>query len=314
MAVPRAISPRVALYPMNTADRRSRGYSRIFGLLLGCVAMAGCQSTTGTNSMVSVRAQADRDWAAHQLQAASDTSAATKPAPTYVFTRGRFFPSEFDDKIKPLDFGALTSLLATGLNTRFTPAERIGDADFVVVVHWGAVVRPENSMDTLMYDPDSIRQASEAVDNARTQAAADFKAGNYLAYGQVHAAESNLANELQVADAVFSSDARVKASTADLIGLRGLYRSDDTTVEAEAARSLLEDDRYFVTLLAFDAQLLKLKQKRVVWSARMSAPVAGRDFETAVRQMNAVAAPYYGTQQNHLVLQVPSATVAETMK
>lgn len=251
--------------------------------------------------MISVRAQAAPDYAARVEKAPAGA------AQTYVFAKGRMFSSLFDDRVRKVSFDRLTEELASGLSPRFTPARRAGDADLIIVVHWGAVARPDNSMDTLLYDPDSLRQASNAVEEARTQASAAFKAGNYgAAAGQVAAAEANYRNELNVADTVFTGDAMSAANSADLLGLRGLYRSDDNSLEADQARSLVEDDRYFVSLIAYDAGLLRLGQKRVVWTARMSAPLAGRDFATAVREMSAVAAPLYGTQQPRLILQLPT--------
>lgn len=256
--------------------------------------------------MVSVRAQADPAYLAR-------TARAPATPESYVFAKGRFFRSMFDDRVNQVDFDTMTKTFGADLAPRYVPAGRASTADLIIVVHWGAVARPEDAMDTLLYDPDTLRQADQAIDTAKTQAAADFKAGNYLAYGQVAAAESNFQNELRMADSIFSMDAQAQASSADLIGLRGMYSANDHSTDADMARSLVDDDRYFVTLIAYDAGLLRLKQKRVVWSARMSAPVAGRDFATAIRQMSALAAPYYGTQQPKMLLGRPAPPPASAL-
>ncbi|HVU35580.1 MAG TPA: hypothetical protein VHE61_19225 [Opitutaceae bacterium] len=283
---------------MKTADRRSsspRGW-----LILSCVLFAGC-SSVGTNTMVSVRAQADPGYVNRRAEAPPNTPA------MYVIAKGRRFPSMFDTQVDKLGFDRMSRIIAADLTPRFSLADDATHADVVIVVYWGAVARPESSLDSLLYDPDTLRQASEAVDNARTQAAADFKSGNYLSYGQVDAAVANLRGEMVRADAIFGGDARAAANTADILGLRGLYAPNDTSPEAETVRSLLEDDRYFVTLIAYDARGLRLKQKWIAWTVRMSIPVGGRDFESAVREMSGIAAPLYGTEQSQLVLRQPAA-------
>lgn len=276
-------------------SRRSLGVQLPAGLLV-LVLFAGC-AATGMNNMVAVRAQAD-------VPVAATTAAVPPLAPqTYVFAQGRQFPSMFDSEVRKVTFDALTRTLAGDLAPRFTPAAEPAKADLVIVVHWGAIERRENPMDNLAYDPDAVRQASEAVETARTQAAANFQAGNYLAYRQVQAAESDFRNELLRADTFYSADAQSAATSADLIGLRGLQGVGDRTGEVDALGTLLDEDRYFVTLVAYDAAALRLKQKSVRWTARMSVPVAGRDFATAIRQMSAVARPYYGQQRPGMVLQ-----------
>lgn len=287
---------------MNTANVRSRPVlpSVLLGVVLAATFLAGC-TTTGQNHVIAVRAQADPAYVAGQTEPSGGPK-------KYVFAEGRFFPSAFDSGTAKQDFDRLTKILAADLLPRFTPVTSAGQADLVIVVHWGAVERRERPSENPFYDVDAIRQAGDGVETARTQAAADFKAGNYASYGQVAAAEANLRNEMRIADSVYTGDALAAANTAELIGVRGLYRNDDPSAEADQLRSLLEEDRYFVTLIAYDAEGLRLKQKWPRWRIRMSAPVAGRDFTTAVREMSAVAAPLYGRQHPGMVLQSPAAS------
>lgn len=269
--------------------------------LLGAALLAGCQSA-GTNDLLSVRAQA----------ADATTLRADHEAPkTYVIAKGHFTRSQFDSDVRTVDFETLSKTFARHLGPRFVPVSSAARSDLVIVIHWGAIARQETSLDTLMLDPDAVRQAGEAVETAKVQAAADFKAGNYNASAQVAAAEANLNNEMTNTAMLASGDAQVTASTADLLGLRGLYSQSSTSPDADAARSLLLDDRYFVTLVAYDAAALKMKIRKVVWTTWMSVPLGGRDFAAAVRQMAAAGAPWFGRQAPRLILEQPPVGKAE---
>jgi uncharacterized protein (DUF1800 family) len=209
----------------------------------------------------------------------------------------------YDDDVKKVNFATLTRTLATDLQPRFVPAANLSQADLVIVVQWGAVMAPERSIDNLMFDPDAVRQAQDAVEASKVQAAAEFKAGNYLASQQVAVAESNLNRELLNARSMVAMDAHAAADAAGLIGLRGLPEANANSAEADALHALLEDDRFFINLVALDAAALQLKTKQVVWTIRMSVPVAGLDFAAAVREMSTLARRYYGTNERHLIMQ-----------
>lgn len=278
-------------------------YRAGFALLAGCLLLAGCQ--TGMNNMITVRAQAAPAYAA-----AHAGPVPSAPPQTYVFTKGPFFRSIFDANVRKVDFDALARMLSTGLRPRYVPAPDPNKADLVLVVHWGAVERPDNSIDNLMLDPDAIRAADQGVADAKASAAAAFSAGNYTAWQQVAAAESNLNNQVLQTGALVTADAQVAASRAEMIGLGGVYAPDPGA--ADSLQALLEDDRYVVTVIALDAAALRQGRKDVVWTTRMSVPVAGRDFATAVREMDALASPLYGTAHPGLVVERAASRPGET--
>jgi hypothetical protein len=64
----------------------------------------------------------------------------------------------------------------------------------------------------------------------------------------------------------------------------------------------LDGNRYFVTLMAYDFQLMsKNKQHKLVWETRFSLRESGHDFGTALPMMAKYASRYFGRDSHGLV-------------
>lgn len=264
-------------------------------LLVGVVCLAGCQQVS-TRSTVAVRALA---WA----PAAAPAVAPQPATKTYVFVKGRNISSEreldrvpFDVIAKPL----AADLKASGLE----PAAGTTSPDILIVVNWGITTAASQPGQTMAYDLDEIRRVDEAAETARADARAAVQSGNVgemvRARGEVAAAEANLRSELLAAQTALSWD-RAPSETVDMLGIRDLLAKSEYTPDIDILQGMLEEERYFIGLVAYDAQALQQRKKRVVWTTRMSMPVRGVTFADAVARMSAAAASLYGTQQSNMV-------------
>jgi hypothetical protein len=89
-------------------------------------------------------------------------------------------------------------------------------------------------------------------------------------------------------------------SNAELLGFKAaLYRNDNL---GETLRGMINEERYFVVLIAYDAKALSAGKKRQLWITRLSICAAGLNFPTALDRMSAVGAHFNGTRQPSILL------------
>jgi hypothetical protein len=269
---------------------------------LGCALLGGC--TTSAEKLVTVRSVVDPGYAARRV----DRAAA--PTERLVIAKGKHLTGGGADLAGgKFDFSALAKILQTDLGAaHYEPATDAREADVVIVVHWGMTAPIQRPGDTLLYDPDALRVAQEAVEEAREKEAADpLGTRDPSARGATAVAEANLRTEISTAASMLGGTEFQSASTADLLGFADVLRADRESAVAsqaeETLRSMLDEDRYFVILVAYDAKALRAGQKRRLWVTRMSIGAGGLDFARALERMSAVAAPLHGLPQPGILIQ-----------
>lgn len=206
-----------------------------------------------------------------------------------------------DQALTKLPFRGFIPTLASDLLVRnYVPAATAENADLVIVVHWGMTTENENGVALLQYDPDALRQAAEAVTDAREREAADTT-GVSRALGVAAQAEAHFNAEARMAESLYRTNPRAQYSNAELLGFRpGLDRDDFI---GETLRTMVNEERYFVILVAYDAKALRDKKRQQLWVIRMSIRAGGVNFPIALDRMSTVAAQFYGTRQPSLILQ-----------
>ncbi len=230
----------------------------------------------------------------------STPASAEKPE-TYIFVRGRQIIPQAEKSIAKTDFTTIASTLAIDLTPpRFAPADNIETADLVLMVSWGATQEHDDGRSLLLYDPDKLRQASEAIETARAAEEADASLATRV-MGATAAAEANYKTELQISQSLFSDDGMQAASNADLLGFRAAMGGDSDL--AESLRAMANESRYFVIITAFDAVALREGRKVRLWTTRMSLRAAGSNFPQALSRMSGVAAHFHGLPQPGIALQ-----------
>jgi hypothetical protein len=221
------------------------------------------------------------------------------PPETYIMAKGQQTLGA-DTGLRKVPFSTIVTTLSSDLLIQhFTPAPNGENADLVIVVHWGMTDDNQNGAALLQYDPDTLRRAAEAVTTARQREASDVS-GVTRALGAAAAAEANFSSELRMAESLYQGNPRTSLSNADLLGFNPALNRDDTV--GDALRSMVDEERYFVILVAYDARELRAGKKQQRWVTRMSIRAAGVNFPMALDRMSGVAAHFNGTRQPSIIL------------
>jgi hypothetical protein len=236
--------------------------------------------------------------AASGLNAAAATSTngitalSAKVSPDYVRTRlpdGSFEPEEYGfgeggrldgtfrdasmDKLKFLDIArALAGPLAA---QKYVPARSLDSEKLLIVVFWGTTIVTdplEQSLGvmtrngSIMYT-DLMQRDIQAAKNAKI-----------LGYDSEGLIQSDFGN-------FFTRS-----------GMPGLLQSELV--------SELEENRYFVVLMAYDFQAFRKGTKHKLWETRFSISELGNEFDRALPAMTQYASEYFG-QDSHGLLRKP---------
>jgi hypothetical protein len=84
----------------------------------------------------------------------------------------------------------------------------------------------------------------------------------------------------------------------EIAALVGAFKADRHLLmssEADRINEAAREDRVYIFLAAFDVQLLRQKQKKVLWSTRISIPSRRRSLPESMHVMLTSAAPFFAT-------------------
>ena len=254
-------------------------------LLLGfAAALAGL--LPARESFIAASATAGADY-----QRPKDASGAPRPE-SYVFTEGKFFEGGTVDRgLEKATFADISRTLATSLaKQNYFPAADTASAQLIIMVHWGAT--------TIYEDPqkDFNQQAlNDAVANYNASIEASGKA-------DPTALNMALGNKETAQEGTMSAINR----NAVLLGFahhleKERRESQPTTTEITMSNELNEE-RYFVILMAYDNQLRQKEHKsKVLWITRLSVRSPGNNFTEALPALAKVGSEVFGQQLDDLV-------------
>lgn len=260
--------------------------------------------------LVTVRSVADKIYAAKR--------AATNPPPreTYVFAKGEYSPgNRGDSSLEKINFLTMAQTVAVDLKKRnYEPTKHFKDADLVIVMHWGVTLANDRGIAEFLAEPDALRQAFEAI-GAAQQAEASDDTGDTAALGAGAAATANYRSELLAMSTMTGGNDLRAASNAELLGMASTLSKDDSSLtpstEVETLRTMIDEERYFIILMAYDGPALRNGKQRRLWTTRMSIRSAGVNFPIAIDRMSSAAAFFHGTRQEGVALEVPKDRKAE---
>ncbi len=242
---------------------------RLFAVLLAAVVAARA------NDYVVVSSTAARDYS-------RTTSADHKIAPqSYTFTAGNHMSGATrDTSEETMPFQTLVNLLAPALaKQQYYPATVPDDAELLIAVHWGT---------THTYE-DPNRHATQERFNA-AMGAGDVEAVNNALLEQ--GSENMTTLQYQDRNAAILGYARTLNAEAT---------KANVTVEEISMRNELQEDRYFVVLVAYDYQFLKQhKKKKVRWVTHISVRSPGNNFNVAMPLMARAGSEFFGKNVDQL--------------
>ena len=234
---------------------------------------------------------------------------------SFVLLQGQFFPGRIRDRgLEKMSFATVARVLGHALQKKkesplFYPASSLSSADLLIVIHWGVTVGRDRNYELEKRDNDRRHQLS--VEGAAFDAAADAKAResgferapldnpfNTALGGEVD--YNNLEDSAQAIN-----DAARGQSIASLLGFSGDLRKDQFSgIASEHARSLvdlMEEDRYFVLVFAYDMKRMRQEKRLVVnWTTRLSIRSAGVNFATAINRLSEAGSASFGTESKEV--------------
>ncbi len=220
-----------------------------------------------------------------------DAAGALQPE-TYVFAEGQFLGGVIVDRaLEQTTFSQITRTLAASLaKQNYVPAAAVNSAHLVIMVHWGMTLISEDPMKDI-----NLQRAQEAL----SAFSAAQEANGLANPTALNSATSAMGMAQQgVQDAVNRN--------AILLGYaRSLAKERQqmmTTTGEITMSSELNEERYFVILMAYDNQTrLKERKSRVMWITRLSVRSPGNNFTEALPALARVGADVFGRQVDDLV-------------
>jgi hypothetical protein len=202
-----------------------------------------------------------------------------------------------DDTIDRLNFLDVARMIAAPLASQnYLPAKDPKKAGLVIMVYWGTTNVP-----VAVSTSDGYQQYQNAIADYNALLKEDPNmARTLLNEGLIQASmENRLRDHLDYENArMLGYDSEGLIGTdygrgVALTALRG-YRAD--------LISEIEDNRYFVVLMAYDFQMLwRQKKDKLLWETRFSIRERGNDFGRTLPAMARYAAQYFGRDSHGLV-------------
>jgi hypothetical protein len=253
---------------------------------------------------VAVAAGADRDYVAQKFGALKGA----RPE-TFVFAQGRFFGGYLrDSTLEHTDFLKIARTLTPSLaKQKYFPSADAGNADLLLVVHWGITSVEEDpghgqtELDQLQKDGAAYNaKFSSGTGGASKGGVADpgyVGSDLAIAFGQSSQAGSALADNARL----LGYDSELRKEEYRSIGTASGMTELDRRLREEIA-----DERYFVILMAYDYKSVKAGKKgvkaKLLWSTHFSVRALGFNFAQALPAMSMVASNYFGHQVDGLLL------------
>jgi hypothetical protein len=238
---------------------------------------------------------------------------------TYTFGEGGHLAgSSRDDTIDKLTFMDVARVIADPLGKRnYVPVEDRNpeNTKLLIMVYWGTTTGTADPSDSLAYQnlqrsqgtkppptpPPAAGSAGSASGPAANQQArqnaATMNSRQSEEDGAMAAvlAENWQRDQVDMRNAMLLGYDTALAETSDIGSTPATRRRDDLISE-------LEENRYFVVLMAYDYQALwKQRKHSLLWVTRFSIRERGADFEKLLPSMVGYASQYFGHDSHGLL-------------
>lgn len=284
---------------MKTCRSRWRVVAALW--LLGGVSLA---PPLRAEKMVVVRSSVDAAYNARR------TAKNPPPVETYAFIRGKYFNAiPMDRYLERMSFRTICSVLAHDLKEqRYEAASDMMKSDLMLLVHWGVTLENDTRAAQFAHDPGGLQAAADAFEAAR--AANDDLASQTLESRTLEGvAEAALALKFESSNqlAMHERSEGDLQSNAQLLGFaNSIYEEDRSpfpTSLGETLRLMVNEERYFIIVIAYDGPALREGRKRRLWTTRMSIRAAGVNFAVALDRLSAAGGNFHGRQHSGLAFE-----------
>lgn len=280
-------------------------------------------------SSVSLAARADPDGAAVSISARASAGYARSQLPngayqpeTFAFGRGGVWSgSASDPTIDRVDFLEIARTIAGPLAGQGYVSSRDPKAtQLLIMVYWGTSHAPGRAANSIASQ--NLQLANQSALAANHVQMAHFNPNDSCApptvvssgtsYSIQSPEQVDLDNAMTGAMAAVSAEDRAReqadARNAAMLGYDGewdkavAYKGTPLEFRRKELMNELEENRYFVVLMAYDFQLMwRQKKPRLVWEARYSIRDRGNDFGRQLAAMTQEASHYFGQSSGGLI-------------
>ena len=283
-------------------------------------------ASEGLEGVTAVASKASKDYVRTKLPDGS-----YRPE-YYAFGEGGKWAGELSDlSIDKLHFMDVAKVIAAPLAARrYLPAKDPRNTKLLIMVYWGTTAVPPPTSTSIAYDNLSLVQ--NKIAQAKGQAAADAAAAT-AGFGNTHyhphdanaGVSDSLMDQLSSAMSILNMENAQRDRTdfknalmlgydsPGLIGTEeGQYvRGTALAVDRDDLYNEIEENRYFVVLMAYDFQLLwKQKKHKLLWETRFSISERHNQFDKALPLMTRYASQYFGQSSDGLVrTRVPEGSI-----
>jgi hypothetical protein len=268
----------------------------------------------GGNDITAVSSSASKDYV--RLKRADGSYSPE----SFAFAEGGAWKGTMKDQtIDRLKFVDIAHMIAIPLASQnYIAATDPKTAKLLIMVYWGTTRAPENASDTPAYQrlKEATRSANIAMQQLKdgSQAAGGgsgvsqlmalraLKSNYEAAEGQMEMAQDSVQNEDQIRDKEDFLNAKMLGYDSWWEKSVGDHRGTALESSRQDLLNELEEDRYFVVLMAYDFQLLwKEKKHKELWEVRFSIRQRHHEFDKDLPTMAQYAAQYFGQDSHGLV-------------
>lgn len=255
---------------------------RIFSCFIPfAVIGVACVSWVSASDRVAVKAYATGEYT---IERARDDSGEVQ---TYFIAEGKYYPGNTNRPgMEEVSFTEIARDLAFHLKRQNFFSETNKDkGDLLILVHYGVTD----------YDPDYMELRSiDSMD--------DFGFGGVENDDPL--LERSVTEEFQAQlydmQSINQGNTEEVARKARLLGMDELLDPFTPDQRINELWSMLEEERYFIVLQAFDLPLFRQGEKKLLWSTRYSMRAGAKPFDQAMAELNVVAGEYFGKNMKGL--------------
>jgi len=233
-------------------------------LFAGCSAPTATRTSTGQVGGAQLTAIYSR--ASKDYVRAQNADGSFRPESYLLKDGGNFGGPRVDVTMDKLSFDDVSRVIAGPLASQnYLPSQDSATTELLILVYWGTTLVPDD------VNPKDTRSQK-------------FHAEEYL--------------EMEA-----RQDAQIDAKSANILGYTSeIFSTKPGNPKLNTLRDEIEQDRYYVVLLAYDYQFgRRFGPHKLLWETRFSIPEPGNDFEKAFPMMASIAAKYFGQDSNGLV-------------
>jgi hypothetical protein len=222
---------------------------------------------------------------------------------SYAFGKGGFWSGELNDKtIDKMGFMEVARTIATPLAEQgYIPARDPKTTGLLIMVYWGTTYAPEHASESFTYQrmSDATHDVNVAIQqHVPGQVIQQLEDSESAAITAV-VRENHRRDNTDLRNAKMLGYDSWWASTFDA------HSGTPQELERQDMMHELEEDRYFVVLMAYDFGLLQRESKhKLLWETRFSVSQHHNEFDKQLGNIAKIASPYFG-QDSHGLLRSP---------